>query len=376
MAIDFMCNTYVEVDTTQIQQNIANIRNHIGENMEIIAVLKGNAYGMGLTEIGKFVTEHCGIKTIACAHTFEAVQLIEAGVKSKYFVMGGVPYNNIKDVVSNNIETSAFSKKYLELLNAEAKAQSKKANVHIKIETGLNRIGVLIGEDLDNLCNLLKSLKNLNVNGIYTHFADAENTDKTYTHDQFDKFKKALVQVKQYNFNFEYVHAFNTAGASLMKDDEMTHIRVAGLLFGFDTNPNPEVRIDLKEVLSWKCFVTNLKTIGVGESVGYSRYFKAERPTKVATISSGYGDGYNRVLGMTGAEMIVNGKRAKLIGICMDQAFLDVTDMDDIKINDTVTMMGHDGDEYISVFELGDIMEQTYLATIATISSRVKRVYR
>jgi len=376
MTIDFRCNTYIETDMAQLKQNISNIRSHIGENMDVIAVLKGNAYGMGLIEIGKFVTEHCGIKTIACAHTFEAVQLIEAGVKSKYFVMGGVPFNNIKDVVANNIETSAFSKEYLELLNEEAKAQNKAANVHIKIETGLNRIGVLIGKDLDDLCELLKSLTNLRVNGIYTHFADAENTDKTFTHNQFDKFKKALAQVKKYNFDFEYVHAFNTAGASLLKDSEMTHIRVAGLLFGFDTNPNPEVRIDLKEVLSWRCFVTNVKTIETGETVGYSRYFKAERPTKVATISAGYGDGYNRILGMKGADAIVNGKRAKLIGICMDQAFLDVTDIEDVKINDQVTLMGHDGDEYISVFELGNVMEQTYLATIATISGRVKRVYR
>jgi len=376
MTIDFRCNTYTEIDTAQIKQNIANIRSHIGENMDIIAVLKGNAYGMGLVEIGKFVTEHCAIKTIACAHTFEAVQLIEGGVKSRYFVMGGVPYNNIVDVVANNIETSAFSEEYLKLLNEEAKNQNKTANVHIKIETGLNRIGVLIGKDLDDLCELLKSLPNLNVNGIYTHFADAESTDKTYTYDQFDKFKKALAQVEKYNFNFEYIHAFNTAGTSLLKDSQMTHIRVAGLLFGYDTNPNPEIKIDLKEVMSWRCFVTNLKTIETGETVGYSRYFKAERPTKVATISAGYGDGYNRVLGMNGSDVIVNGKRAKLIGICMDQAFLDVTGMDDIKINDTVTLMGHDGDEYISVFELGRKMEQTYLATIATISTRVKRVYR
>jgi len=370
-----VCNSYLLVDLDVIAENIRIIREHTGSDVDILPVLKGNAYGMGLNEIAQFLTEHCGVKIIANAQTREALQLKEAGINAEFTVIGGVPFHNIPAVVEHDFITPAYHEDYLRLLDAEAARQGKQARVNIKVETGLNRIGVWPGADLEKLMALLKELKHLEVVGAYTHFVEAEAEDKSFTRTQMAAFKGALQQIKAEGFTLQYVHAFNTAAAVWLKDEEITHIRPAGLIFGFDVNLVPKNALGLSEPMTWRAFVTNVKTVPAGQTVGYNRAFLAEKPTKVATVSAGYGDGYARHLAaFCGAEMLVRGKRAKVIGTCMDQTFLDVGGID-AEVNDEVTMIGRDGGEFISVFELQERMGQTYLAVAALIAQRVKRIY-
>jgi len=370
-----ICNSYLEIDLGEISRNIEKIRTGIGTDMDIIAVLKGNAYGTGLVPVGSFMHKHCGIKTFACAQTFEAVQLRETGIDCDIMVMGGVPFHNIPAVVKYDIQTPAYNSEYLVRLNQEANIQQKTASVQIKIETGLNRIGVLPGKHTDDLCDLIDSLEYIKVTGAYTHFTESERPDKTPSHKQLKLFKTALEQIKKHEYKLKYIHAANTAASTWLRDPSLTHVRPAGLLFGFDVNIEPKNLFDLNEAVSWRTFVTNVKEIKAGESVGYNHSFIAKRPSKIATISAGYGDGYNRQLAMSGtADALVNGKRVPIIGICMDQTFLDVTGID-VKVNDTVTLIGKDGDEFISIFELQKKMNQTYLAILAVISGRVLRIY-
>ncbi|MCL1854682.1 MAG: alanine racemase [Clostridia bacterium] len=370
-----VCNSYLQVDLDALANNVRIIRRHIGPNVDIMPILKGNAYGMGLYDIASFLTEKCGVTIIGNAQTAEALQLKEAGIRSEFVIIGGVPFHNIPAVVEHDFITPAYHREYLLLLNEEAARRGKRARVHIKIETGLNRIGVWPGEDLHKLLDLLNASKHLEVTGAYTHFAEAEAVDKSFSMEQFTAFKSALRQIRGEGFKLQYVHAFNTAATVWLKDEEITHVRPAGLIFGFDVNDEPRNALGLTEVLTWRAFVTNVKTVPAGETVGYNRAFIAEKPTRVATVSAGYGDGYPRHLAaFCGAEMLVRGRRAKVIGTCMDQTFLDVSCID-VEINDAVTIIGRDGGEFISVFELQERMGQTYLAVVATMAQRVKRIY-
>jgi len=369
-------NSYLTVNLTTIKENIEKIRKGIGENTSIMAVLKGNAYGMGLVPIADYLANECDIDAFACAHVHEAALLRKSGIDCEIFIMGGVPFHNIPVVVSLNIMTPAYSREYLTLLNSEAALQKKIVRVHIKVETGLNRIGVKPGIELDELCVFLKDLQNIEVCGAYTHFAESEAVDKAFTYFQLEQFKQGLNQIRHHGFSLPFIHAFNTAAVSWMRDTDITHIRIAGLIFGFDPCLAPVNGLDLVEVLEWNAFVTHVKTINPGETVGYNRAFIANSPTKVATISAGYGDGYARHLAaFLDAEVIVNGKRSKIIATCMDQMLIDVTGIA-VKEGEIATLIGRNGDEYISVFELQRKMGQTYLAVASIIAERVKRIYK
>ena len=375
--MDNIYNSYLEIDLDEICNNVNKIRTGIGEGVDIIAVLKGDAYGMGLVTIGRHLAENCGVAAFACAQTWEAVQLrLRAGITGDILVMGGVPFHNIPHVVEHQLHSPAYNHQYLTLLNDEAALQGTTAAVHIKVETGLNRVGVWPGKQLDDLCLHLKSLESIVVAGAFTHFVESEIADKTSTYEQLRLFKDGLEQICNHGFTPKYVHAANTAASTWLQDPVLTHVRPAGLLFGFDVNIEPKNRFGLNEVLSWRAFVTNVKTIEKGETVGYNRAFMAQGTTQIATFSAGYGDGYTRSLAMSGkAHAIVNGQRAPIIGICMDQTFLDVTGID-VAVNDVVTLIGQDGGECISIFELQDKMQQTYLATIAVITQRVVLKYK
>jgi len=370
----------LEIDLAAIKSNVGKIRAGIGEKVDVIAVIKGNAYGLGIVEIGKHLANNCGIEIFGVATTCEAAKLREAGVKKDIFVMGGAPYHNIKAIVDYDLQSAAYDMAYLTLLNDEAKKAGKTVPVHIKIETGLNRVGVLGGEQLEELCVFLKTLSNVKVVGIFTHFFQSEILDKSATHEQFRKFKAALAQAKGHGFDFKYVHVSNSGATTWLFDDEITHVRPGVLLYGIDENMNEDGSLSnvfgLSYVSEWKCYITNVKTVPPGETVGYAGAYKVTKPTDVATISMGYGDGYVRSLGSSGkGVMIVNGKKVPVIGVCMDQMFLDVTGVP-AKIGDVVTILGKDGDASVTVMDLQEQMGQSYLAILSIISGRVARVYR
>lgn len=373
-------NSYLEIDLKTLSANVEKIRKGIGPKVDIIAVVKGNAYGMGIKEIAKHLDTDCGIQTFGVATTNEGIDLRDGGIKKEILVMGGVPYHNISDMVAHDLHSAVYDIKYLELLNEEAKKAGKIAQVHIKIETGLNRVGVLCGKQLDELCEFLKGLSNVKVVGIFTHFYQSEVKDKSATHEQFKKFKTALAQARGHGFEFKYVHTSNSNATTWLFDDELTHVRPGALLYGvdenYDDNGGFKNSFGLSYAINWKCYITYVKTVPAGETVGYAGAYKVTKPTDVATISIGYGDGYVRTLGVSGkGVMIVNGKKVPVIGICMDQMFLDVTGVE-ANTGDVVTILGADGDESVSAMDLQAQMGQSYLAILSIIPGRVARVYK
>ena len=370
------CNSYLVVDLKKIKNNITKINKQIGQNCSIMPVLKGNAYGMGLTEVAKYLVEECNINIIANAQVYESLQLRESGIECELFVMGGVPYHNIEIAVEKDIQMPVFNIEFAALVNNEAKKQGKIANLHIKIETGLNRIGVKPGEKTQELIEYLKTLSNIKIKGVYTHFIESEAEDKSYSYKQLGIFKKGLKQIENSGIRPEYIHTCNAAAVVWFKEAYFNLVRTAGIVLGYDPNIDIKNILGVESPLTWKAFVTNVKEIEAGETVGYNRKFTATRKMKVATLSFGFGDGYIRLLAFNGAEVLIKGKRAPLIGICMDQTFVDVSDIDKVSINDEVTILGKDGSEEIDIFEIEKLLGQTYVYPLCMIGQRVKRIYK
>ncbi|MDD2573911.1 MAG: alanine racemase [Bacillota bacterium] len=369
-------NTYLEVDLKKIKANLMKIKDHIGKDCEAMPVLKANAAGMGLEEMGLFIAGECGVKTIAVAQVFEAVRLREAGVDCKILVMGGVPYDNVPAAVEYGIQMPVFNREFATLVDKEANKQGKKSKLHIKIETGMNRIGVKPGEDLDGLVDCLKGLDGIEITGIYTHLVESQAVDKSFSYRQFDLFKGALAQLKGRGISPKYIHVCNSAATVWFNEAYFTHVRPGRLVYGMDPNADVNNRWGLEFPVTWHAFVTNLKEIEAGETVGYNRYFKADRHMRVATLSFGYGDGYNRNLVLKGGHVIINGKRAPFLDMCMDQSFVDVTAIEDVKMNNRAVLLGRDGEEEISLLDFSKLLGEGYMNAMATIGERVRRIYK
>lgn len=370
-----ICNSYLVVDLRTIRENITKIRSQIGPDCSIMPVIKGNAYGLGLTEVANYLVNKCGIKIIANSQVSEALQLRKARIGSELFVMGGVPYHNVKEAIEQDIQMPVFTTEFAAMVNDEAKKQNKIANLHIKIETGLNRIGVKPGEKLKELVDYLSVLDNINIKGVYSHFSESEVEDKSHSHLQLDRFKEALKQLEILGIKPDYIHICNSAAAVWFKDAYYNLIRPAGLIFGYDSNVDIKNRLGLETPITWKSFITNIKEVEKDEDVGYNRGFTADRKMKVATLSFGFGDGYIRSLAFKGAYVLLRGKKAPIIGICMDQSFVDISEIEDAAINDEVTLVGKDGDEEIDVLDLANLIGHPYVYPLCMIGQRVKRLY-
>lgn len=368
-------NSYLEVDLKKIKGNVDKIKANIGQNCKLMPVLKANAAGMGLEQMGKFLVEECEIEMVAVAQVYEAVRLRKAGIKAGILVMGGVPYHNVPGAVEHDIQMPVYNNEFAALVNDEAKKQGKRAKLQVKIETGMNRIGVKPGKDLDMLLDFLKGLEWIEITGLYTHLVESQAQDKSFSYHQHNLFKQALEQFRNRGMDPKYIHVCNSAAAVWFKEAYYTHVRPGRLIYGSDPNVDVKNRLGLEFPVKWFAFVTNLKEIEAGETVGYNRYFKADRRMRIATLSFGYGDGYNRNLVLKGGYVLINGKRASLLDICMDQTFVDVTDIDDVKLNDRVTLLGRDGDEDITLSDFAEMLGIAYVNAMSTIGERVKRIY-
>jgi len=370
------CNSFVRINLDAIASNLQTIQNHIGKDMGIIPILKGNAYGFGITELAAFLTQKMHMPMLAVAQVWEALQIIDFGVKADFYIIGGVPFRNIPMVVEHDMITPAYDVTYLQRLNAAATAKNMLARVKIKVETGLNRVGVTPGEQLEQLMDAIDQLPHIQVIGAFTHFASAEVIDSSFTLEQAARFKEALPQIKARNYQLDYVHSFNSGAITWLKDYEhMTHVRTANLVFGYDMIDQPHHSLELIESASWHAYVTHVKDVPPGESVGYSRIYPVTSPIRVATVSAGYGDGFPRHYAVTGkAEMLIRGRRAQVIAIAMDQTMLDVTGLE-VEIDDLVTIYGSDGDEKICMREIQERSGLSYQSATVSISQRVPRFF-
>ncbi len=370
-------SSYMEIDLTQIKKNIELVKKRIGEGHKIMPVLKGNCYGSGTVEVATAIEKPCDIDIFGCAHVFEGIEMRNAGVECAILLLSPPAQHAIKYAIEYNLQMPAFEELSVRRMAEEAKKQGKRAQVHIKIETGMNRIGVKPGEDLEKLVNLIREVGYIDIVGAFTHFATSNELYNDFTKLQLARFKEGVAQIEGMGVELKYVHCCNSNAIVWLDEGYFTHVRTGSLYLGYSLIDEGDLHIGVKETATWRAFIVNIKEVQPGEQVGYNAAFVPEKPTKVATISVGYADGLYRPLAQTGGPVFVNGVKTKYLALCMDQTFVDVTGID-CKIGDEVTLFGYDKvtGELLSAYELQKHTDQTYVYQFCSIGPRVKRIYK
>ncbi len=372
-------NSIVTVDLSKVKRNIERIRAHIGPDVEIMYTAKSNGYGHGLIEPALYMRDRCGIRYFATGQIGEALSLRQAGLREFLLVMGGIPYEAVPAFVRNDLVATVYEDSIPEALEEEASRQGKRIPVHIKIDTGLRRFGVRPGEQLDHLLRTLHALPHLEIDGVYTHLANGYSLDKSFTHMQMEQFEAALSQLKAAGIRPRLTHAANTAACVASPECYYDVVRLAALIFGYDISPGIRNRLNLEPSMRWTSKVLNVLWAEEGESVSYYRFFVPKRRTKVAIIGFGMGDGYVRNLVTRdtdhNADILVHGRRARLLDLNVDVAFADVTDIPDVKIGDTAVLVGRDGEEEITTMELGERGGTSNGHVCCSITERPLRLY-
>ncbi|MBR6575048.1 MAG: alanine racemase [Clostridia bacterium] len=374
-----MYNSYLEVDFGKMKESFRKVQAAAGKR-GVIPVLKANAYGIGLIPMADFLVNTMNCDVMAVAQTSEGVQLREGGFRrADIMLLGPAPEHAVIYAVENDLLLPVFNQQNARWASEAAQALGKTARVQIKIDTGMNRIGVAQGQPLEDFLKVLKSLPALQVEGVFTHFVNATYTDDPQTPVAYAKFEKAVAQVRAAGFTPKYIHCCNTGATSWFKGDLIsTHVRPGSLYMGYDSMDDGTNWLEVEEGISWRAFITNIHTVKAGESCGYCNHHVCDKDTVVATVDIGYADGLYRPMaqGGTGGVCLVNDTRCKYLATSMDQTMVDVTGVD-CKVGDQVTVFGFSlNGAKLPLAELQNWTNQNLSLPLCLTNHRVKRIYK
>ena len=364
----------VEIDLAALRHNYNEIRRITSPDTEIMAVVKADAYGHGAVRCAKALID-CGASYLCVATIGEAVELRKAGISHRILILGYTDPINFDDVVKYDIDQAVYDYEAAKVLSREAVKQKKTCRIHIKLDTGMGRLGFISDgsstEEIKRICEL----PGLDHYGVFSHFAVADTDDDQYTMKQFVSFMSELDELAKAGITFAKRHICNSAGIMRFPGMHLDMVRAGIILYGLMPPgcPDPKKEIDLIPVMSWYAKVIHVKTVPVGTSVSYGRHFTAQRPTKVLTVSIGYADGLSRRYS-NGFELVVAGKRAPIIGnVCMDMCMLDATDIDEyVGVRSLVVVFGKNR----SVDELAGYLGTINYEITCIIGKRVPRIFK
>ena len=345
--------TWTEVNLDAIAQNVRNIKKLIGEKKELMAVVKGNAYGHDVLEVIPVVLNN-GATRLAVARLEEGIFLRKAGITVPILVLGLTLEQQVELLVSYNITPTVCKHETIEKLSKFAVKEDKTVKVHIKVDTGMGRIGIFPNHVLD-FVKKVKALKNIEIEGIFTHFSVADEKDKTYTEEQFRKFMGVLSALEKEGIKIPVKHVGNSATLLDFPHMWLDLVRPGISIYGLYPSIEVQKTVKLIPAHSFKTRIVFLKELSTGESISYGRtYTTNQRRTVVASLPVGYADGYNRLLSNQG-EVLVRGRRFPIIGrVCMDQSMIDVTNLPQVEVGDEVVLWGRQGQEEITVEEIAE----------------------
>lgn len=362
--------TYAEIDQQAIRDNIRAIRERVGAGRKIMPAVKANAYGHGAVEVSRAVLE-AGADALGVATVEEALELREAGIDAEILVLGCVPPDAAGEMARNKISATVCDEPFAKALSSVACKLNTTALAHIKVDTGMGRIGVA-PEYCESLTRTLFSLPNVKVEGVFTHFATSDAADGTFTKDQLKVFNTTTENLRRLGFNIPCRHTSNSGAIMAHPDSFFDMVRPGMMLYGFRPSPECPMTVPIRPVMTLKTRIAFLKDIQPGMSVSYGRLFTASKPTKVASLPIGYADGINRMMTNRG-KMMVRGKLVPMIGrVCMDQCMLDVTEVPDVQVGDEVTIYGGTGE--ISIQSVADLLGTIPNEVACAVGKRVPRV--
>lgn len=345
--------TWTEVNLDAIAQNVRNIKKLIGEKKELMAVVKGNAYGHDILEISSVVLKN-GASRLAVARLEEGIFLRKAGIVVPILILGLTLKQQAELLVSYNITPAVCEYEMIEKLSESTIKEGKAVKVHLKVDTGMGRIGIL-SHDILRFIKKIRALKNVEIEGIFTHFSVADEKNKTYTEEQFKKFMGVLTLLEKEGIRIPIKHVGNSATLLDLPHMWLDLVRPGISIYGLYPSTEVQKTIKLIPAHSFRTRIVFLKELSAGEYISYGRtYTTIKKRTKVASLPVGYADGYNRLLSNQG-EVLITGRRFPIIGrICMDQCMVDVSSLLEVKIGDEVVLWGRQGEEEITVEEISE----------------------
>ena len=368
---------WAEVDLDAIWENMVHMKENIAENTKILAVIKTDGYGHGGVPIAKMLEQLDFMFGYAAATYEEAHVLREAGVKKPILILGYTFPYCYEELIREEIRPAVYRRDTVEELATAAAKVGQKAKVHIKVDTGMGRIGITPDEEGLEFVRFLMEHPELEVEGIFTHFAKSDETDKTSANHQLELFQNFIDKIQtELGITIPVKHCSNSAAILEMPQANMDMVRAGITTYGL--YPSEEVSKDivpLRAAMSLYSHIVYCKTIHAGQSVSYGGLFTATKDTRVATIPVGYGDGYPRSLSGKG-YVLIHGKKAPILGrVCMDQFMVDISEIPEAMEGDKVTLLGMDGTERITAEELGELSGRFNYEFVCDLGKRIPRVY-
>lgn len=364
--------TYLKIDLNRLEHNFNSVRNKLPSTVKVLGVIKANAYGHGAVEIGRFLDDKCDFFGVACIE--EAIELKRSGIKTPILILGRVFPFDIEAAVKYDIRIPIFSYTDAVALSEEAVKQNKSVPFHFCIDTGMSRIGFQVNEESADICKRITELPNIFAEGLFSHFATADETDLSKAVEQRNKYKSFCDMLGARGIEIPIKHLNNSAG--IMNFDEYFDMCRMGIIT-YGLYPSEEVDknlLDIEPIMSWYTKISHIKVLEPEREISYGGTYKTDKPTKVATIPIGYADAFPRCLSNKG-KVIINEKYAKILGrVCMDQFMVDVSDID-CNVNDEVVIVGTQKDAYISMEELSNSAYSFNYELPCRIPARVNRVY-
>ena len=375
-------NVWLEVSSAAYARNLRTFRRLVGQQVELSAVVKANAYGHGALHIARLAAEH-GADSF-CVHALdEALALREAGFRQDILILGPVPTSRLDQVIEQNLRVALFTQETARRLAELARSTGRRARAHLKVETGTYRQG-LDEDELEWLLDFLPNHPGLEIEGIYTHFANIEDTTShDYAEHQLDRFHRILKRLHQAGIEPSKRHAACSAATLVFPGTHFDMVRLGISQYGLWSSKetylsyrldHPDSDTELEPVLTWKTRITQLKNVPAGRSIGYGRTYQTTRPTRIAVLPIGYSDGYDRALSNQ-AYVLIRGQRAPVRGrICMNLTMVDVTDIEEATLGDEAVLLGPQGDERITADHLASLIGTIHYEVVARINWDLPRI--
>jgi len=364
--------TVAEVDLSAIRDNLRAIKARVGPGVRVIPAVKADAYGHGAAAVSRECVA-AGADVLGVASLDEAVELRQAGITGDILILGCQVLQAAGEIVRWGITTTVCNPEFAKALSKEAVRQNKPAAVHLKIDTGMGRIGITPTEAVAFVCSLM-ALPGLRVEGVFTHFPSADEPDREFTLAQIEAFRCIIQELKTAGLGALVAHASNSSGILAYPEGNFDAVRPGIALYGLYPSDTIPRTLPLREALTLKTRVVFLKKADVGRPISYGRTHVLSRDSLVATLPIGYADGYSRKLSGVG-EAAIRDTRVSVIGrVCMDQVMIDVTDVPDVQLGDEVTLYGG-GYDYLSVSRIAKLLGTIPYEVLCTIGKRVARVY-
>lgn len=371
--------TWAEVSLAALGENFHAIQKHVGKGVTICAVVKADGYGHGAIECARTL-ESEGASWLGVTDAAEGLALRGSGINARILLMTGIWRGEEDSIVAQNLTPTIWEHWHIESLERATRQRQRVLPVHLKVDTGMNRLGTSL-EALPRLCEMLLACKHLTLEGVSTHFASAEVLDAEDAHRQIKRFEAGLAILQSYGFHPALIHMGNSAAMTARLDTWKTMVRPGIALYGYSLaftrggEPAPVTPLPLRPVLSWKTRVLTVKEVAAGEAVGYMGTFVTKARSRIAVLPVGYADGYPRLLSNR-ARVIVGGEYAPVVGrVSMDLTIVDVSHISSVAVGDEVILIGAIGGNSVDAVELARLCESVPYEILCGLSQRVPRVY-